>query len=492
MRLLLVIILFGLTGLLKGQDTSFYYTIGTDGKDEPVYGVESADGFTVFGNTGEVGKGASDIYVIHLNLDFEIDSFIVIGTSANERLVDGAVDSLQRHVLLTSYYNGYSNSEYDIQIILLDSNFDVIDNKVLEEPATQIPVEIKITSNRVYILYKDYTTGEELSHKIVEFDYNFTQLMELNIIGYDSLSISSFLVGESIVVFGDYKPIDSNNLDYLILNYNMLGQKTFEKSFGFGRDEISARIISNNDTSFFITGSSNSSFSDDFDAFIGLLDYKDFSVIWRKSLGWNPNVANRDEHGVNPVTGVNGHIYFGLTSETYGEGVNDFHCYELMPNGDFVQGNSFGFAGDESLKKLYLLADSSFVFLGNTKLGGGGPSDIFIVRTKNISFGNEIINLIIRDSISSVSTITLLSEIDFKYSNDLILIQDESSIRILKDENDSYELNEFFIYNMQGMLVRYGSKPQFPIDINELTNGAYLFVIETSEELTITKKFVKF
>ena len=85
-------------------------------------------------------------------------------------------------------------------------------------------------------------------------------------------------------------------------------------------------------------------------------------LIWSKTLGWNPNVTNRDEFGINSVIGSNKNIYFGLTTETYGEGGDDFHCYELQQDGSYIQGNSFGLSTDEVLVQLIALADSSLLF----------------------------------------------------------------------------------------------------------------------------------
>jgi hypothetical protein len=143
MRIFLLTIFLGFAMFAAAQDTAYYYTLGTDGKDQAVYGVETNNGFTIFGNSGEVGKGASDMYVIQLNEEFAVDSFMVLGTSANEKIVDGSTDSLGRHVILSSYYDGYSSTGYDIELIYLDSNLKEISKNVIEKPDVQIPVKIQ-------------------------------------------------------------------------------------------------------------------------------------------------------------------------------------------------------------------------------------------------------------------------------------------------------------------------------------------------------------
>jgi hypothetical protein len=489
MRIFLLTIFLGFAMFAAAQDTAYYYTLGTDGKDQAVYGVETNNGFTIFGNSGEVGKGASDMYVIQLNEEFAVDSFMVLGTSANEKIVDGSTDSLGRHVILSSYYDGYSSTGYDIELIYLDSNLKEISKNVIEKPDVQIPVKIQLTEAVIYVLFKDYNDVIEPVYRLVGYDYGFSEIMQIEIQGYDLLTVSSFLVNESIVVFGDYKPADSTNLDFLILKFDLTGEQIMEKSIGFFRDEMSKKVVGYNDSSFFITGSSNSSFSDDFDAFIGLVKYEDLSIVWNKTLGWNPNVTNRDEIGVNPVIGKNGNIYFGLSTETYGQGERDFHCYELLPNGDFVQGNSFGVPGDEVLEQLLFLSDSSFIFLGNTKVGGGGPSDVFLVKTKNVTFGNEIINYFVRDSTSIIDITTDLIEIESTSTEGVEIIQNENSFHVSSNGVIIDSSTLLLIYNLQGELVRSSWDR---VGLNGLSEGIYVLVAQNSNFKTFSKKVIKF
>ena len=121
---------------LVGQDTSYYYSIGTDGNDEAIYGAEVNGRFVVFGNTGQVGSGGSDIYILHFDEGFKVDSFSVIGSSANERLVDVATNSMGLNYLLVSYYDGYSETDYDYELIVLDSSFNELSIKLIEEEGT--------------------------------------------------------------------------------------------------------------------------------------------------------------------------------------------------------------------------------------------------------------------------------------------------------------------------------------------------------------------
>ena len=115
---------------LVGQDTSYYYSIGTDGNDEAIYGAEVNGRFVVFGNTGQVGSGGSDIYILHFDEGFKVDSFSVIGSSANERLVDVATNSMGLNYLLVSYYDGYSETDYDYELIVLDFEFQRTVNQI--------------------------------------------------------------------------------------------------------------------------------------------------------------------------------------------------------------------------------------------------------------------------------------------------------------------------------------------------------------------------
>ena len=52
MRIFLLTIFLGFAMFAAAQDTAYYYTLGTDGKDQAVYGVETNNGFTIFGNSG--------------------------------------------------------------------------------------------------------------------------------------------------------------------------------------------------------------------------------------------------------------------------------------------------------------------------------------------------------------------------------------------------------------------------------------------------------
>lgn len=493
MRASFTILMLWMAVSLVGQDTSYYYSIGTDGNDEAIYGAEVNGRFVVFGNTGQVGSGGSDIYILHFDEGFKVDSFSVIGSSANERLVDVATNSMGLNYLLVSYYDGYSETDYDYELIVLDSSFNELSIKLIEEEGTQNPIQIQVSNELIYVLSKTISGTDESSYSLTSFDFDLDKVDEFSIEGFDSLTVASFYIADDIVIFGSHKPIDSNNLDFIVLKYNVQGDLINQKSLGFKRNEIPESIYGYQDSTFFIVGSSNSRFDEDYDAFIGLMRLDEMELIWSKTLGWNPNVTNRDEFGINSVIGSNKNIYFGLTTESYGEGGDDFHCYELQKDGSYIQGNSFGLSTDEVLVQLIALADSSLLFLGNTESNNGGPSDVFIVRTKNIGFGNEIKFESIRDTVSIVDLVTSIALTDDQAKGgDFEVLQSGKVLSVLYGRESQNERVRLYIYGINGNLIYTDDLQNGRLDVLGLKTGLYFLKLESSVWTIPSKKIFKY
>lgn len=476
-----MITLFG-----AAQDTAYHYTVGTPGHDEAVAYFETADGFRVFGNTGEVGSGQSDIYVMDFDTNMDVVAVKTIGTSGLERLVS-VKERNNTYILCATYYDGWSSNQYDVQISVVDSQLNVVESKTLEKQGVQSAVSLGLNNDDIFVLVQDYRHNSS-TYSLVSLDAALNVQSELDIEMVDSFELSNVFVDTNVYLLGQIWPDDSVASEALLVEVLSTGYLIIN-SYGGAGDEIAFSMFSDSDSSYIITGSSNSYKDSDFDAYILKIDDAR-STIWQQIHGYNPNVDNKDENGVNTILGLDGLLYTGLTTRTYGLGKEDFHCYRLGLNGNYQNGASFGFGNSEHLVSLTQDSDSSFVFLGNTNSESAGASDFLIVKVKAIPPGPNQKFVQFIDSIStqdfSVDVQTYIepeSRLAVSYTSDGLVVKslDGSSLENVR----LYDLKGSLIMSEDDVIGAYHFRSNY-------LDGVYLLVVRSEKGWhSTTKLFLK-
>lgn len=362
------------------QDSVQHYAYGTSGTDLGIKAIPVGTEFYLFGSTGGVGFGQSDLYVVRLDSTMTPKSFKPFGTFGIETLTHVEYDSSSGSFYLASVvYDGFSSTDYDVQITLIDTSLTQLASRTFTSSGNDECVSLAINSQNVSLFIQRFNTDDAYRHVLL--DLNLQNPVEFDF-QLDSFHLADHrLTSNEIQVLGDGVPTDSNNRNILFIQLDYDGQILNQNDFGSSRTDFASHLLYVNDSTWLFTGSTNGIESDgsDYDAYAALVHSND-SLIWQQSMGHSTTVQNQDDFGIESFVHPNGSIYIGMSTRTFGQPL-DFHLYNYSINGNFINGNSFGLEKDETLENIGFKADSSYWLFGSTESMGAGQSDFFFVQT---------------------------------------------------------------------------------------------------------------
>lgn len=381
-HLIILSIFLSCQRLVMGQDTAFYYTFGTIGFDDVIEFVETENNYIILGSTGGIADNNPDIYIIQLDKNFENPVYSALGTTDIERLKAVDYSSEGEIILLSQTYNPWKETSYDCRIDVLGQDLEQLNSKHFFRNGVQTPIDIVHFENEVFFILEEVLN--DTTYKLLKTDSNLQLLDSIDISAYDLIDPKSiFLKNEGICIVGSSTNGQAKIIAFDQENLSLINNLEIGSEIG---SEIGVSLTTYFDSNLaLLTGSTNSYFSDDYDAFIALLDSTLTDTLWMKAYGWNSNGDNFNDFGVNSITSYDEAIYLGLTTNTFGQGGSDYHVYKLDTSGIFILGTSHGLTGDETLKQLFLSRDSTYFLIGTTNTPNIGGEDILIVKTKTFT-----------------------------------------------------------------------------------------------------------
>jgi len=473
---LIAIVLAALVGV--GQDTTFHLTIGTPGIEDAVDLFETNEGVLLFGNTGNTGNGQSDIYIVNVSFDLTLLNSQRIGTVGIEKLTSVTKLNNGNYVLASYSYDGFGSSDYDIRLDVADSSGVVFNTLILEELGVQTPVDLCSNEESIFLLFRNEGAALEETYFVRNFDYQLNEIQSFGISLADSFALNAIDVqNNSIWVAGEIVPQDSVSSDVLILKLSLSGSILSVNNYGGRKSDYASSILIDSDSTILVTGSTSSFDLADFDSYLLSLDTSS-NLRWEEPFGFNPFVQNNNDFGVKSIKTFSGKYINGVSTRTYGEGSEDFHLYQITDTGSYEAGNSYGLSGTESLKSIIQGSDSNFYLFGTTNSGGNGQTDLLIVKTPTASPGPFKVYSTIEDTTEiveytlAVSPITDRSEIGY-----LIYKDSRPSIIVTSQESN---LN-FWVYDVQGRLVRKDFVTDKAVDFAGLKAGVYIVKVGNGE-----------
>jgi len=447
------------------QDTIFNVTLGTIGEEDAVELFEVNGRYFLFGSTGNVGNGQSDIYMVDASPALNAFTFSTLGTGGIERLKDASYNG-QHFFLLSQMYEGFGNG-YGWRIDRLDTHLVSEEAIYHNLPGVLLPIAIDCDAQGVAVLYQEQIDGEVENYKVRKYDTALTFINEIQLetLGdWDEWSYTDLvLYNDGVFVVGNaIAPLFQEEV--LLQYYSSAGSLEMEETYGDSLVDLASSILFVSDSTLIITGTSNSKFTSDFDAYVLKVSLEGV-LIWEKYFGYDVNANNKDDRGIKTCEGEDERLLVGVTTETYGEGGKDFHVYEIDSSGSFLEGNSFGLPEDEELRSIRVTSDSSILILGISNSGGIGQTDLFLVKTRGVQTGHPKSYPLVRDTTTVVNGQVGIS--DSRRAPSLISVID-GSLRF--DAEGTYEL-----YDVLGRLIGQGAASH-QASLEGTTSGMVLVV----------------
>lgn len=165
--------------------------------------------------------------------------------------------------------------------------------------------------------------------------------------------------------------------DVILVKTDINGDSLWKKTFGGERNELSKRVIENNEGEFVFTAATESFSVGGYDIWVVKTD-SNGDTIWTKTYGG----ATDDIPEWIEQTDDRGYIITGRTN-SFGAGGSDLFLLKLDIDGNDEWFVTHGGTGEEVGYEVHATIDGGYVVAGGTSASGAGSSDIYVLNTDN-------------------------------------------------------------------------------------------------------------
>lgn len=163
------------------------------------------------------------------------------------------------------------------------------------------------------------------------------------------------------IICGSTSSFGQGNTDSYLFKLDSMGQIKFEKTFGGPQNDCAKSVIQLLDSSYVITGYSNSFGVGGYNIYLAQID-KNGGLIWQKNLGgddWDFAYSMNQ-------TNDGGLIICG-TTYSYGRGKADGYVLKTDLNGNIIWQKTYGGKHDDEFKSVIQTQDGNYALTGYTK-----------------------------------------------------------------------------------------------------------------------------
>lgn len=476
-------------GLIQAQNPkATLLTFGGQFDDEAADIIATSDGgYFVTGSTSSFGKGNSDVYVLKLDSNRELEWSKTFGGQQVERGA-ASIQTLDGGYLIAGYTNSYGAGGYDGYIVKIDRDGEFEYEDTWGGADWDFLYDVIRLPNGEAML-----AGETYSASVGGSDAWFIKLNVFGIeiweksfghVSNDLLRSCLRTSSDEIYCVGETESLSSDgNSDHYLIELDLDGEVLNEWTYGGDHDDGSHHISQTSNGEFLLTGYSKSEHaSTDKDGH--MLRVLGNTVFWEKHAGHTTSGTNLEDEFMAAVENPNGDILYTGYTETFGAG-----------NGDMIASIARSTGWDYSDR-------SGTIGISNRDLGVSilsvGNEGVAIAGKSN-SIGKEYGNALIvfMDSIRPIAlgvgdTAVVLTHFEDTLEQDtsllsLKLLADSEQLSISPSSNNGFEVHSREDYNLQvlnsaGQVVMesYGRQERY----FSLPNGSgvYIVLIQNSRE----------
>jgi hypothetical protein len=239
----------------------------------------------------------------------------------------------------------------------------------------------------------------------------------------------------------------------LVLSFSSSAQVKFFKLFGDNGYDEGKGIVQLADSSYMVTGRSSSFLDAPSQAFLLKVD-KFGEHVWAKDFG-----GSESDAGVRVMSWNDSVFFMAGYSNSYSSGDFDAYLIKTDKNGNLISQQTYGDQGWEKINDALLTPDSNLIMVGETTSTSNSNSNFYILRTDKD--GNEIWNLNFgssgEDRLNSVKQLndTIFYAVGTHFNSDstlnkgvVIKFHINGTVEWLNEfgQYGEYELNDFYFF----------------------------------------------
>lgn len=436
----------------------------------------SDGGFIIGGSTKSFGAGNTDIYLLKLSYNTNVEWIKTIGWQHKD-LIRSITEVDDGYIVVGDAWD-FGNSLLDIHIIKIDFDGNFIWDKQYGSSNRDNGFDIiNLSDGNIAIL--GYSRGTDPAGDIVllKTDLDGNQIWTkqygtqyddygMEIVQDDNENI--FIIGTKAGFYDDVYSTYFNvhDADVLLCCLDKDGNELWQKTYG-GEGHDFGYSLSIFENSIYMCGSTQSEGNGNFDMLLLKTDELG-NKLWSKTYG-----GSEYDYGISMTKNKEGGFYLLGTTKSFGQNQSaDFYLIKVDTSGNELWNLSFGGNQTDIAYKLISTADSGVLIVGKTNSFGNGFYDVLLAKVDKSGLVQNLINGF--DS-------TYISDIQL-YPNP---VTTEGRFRNLS----SSELPEIFIeiVSISGSIVKSFRvvAPNYSFNAESISSGFYIYRVRKKKDSNI-------
>jgi uncharacterized delta-60 repeat protein len=337
----------------------------------------SDGGYIVAGYTESFGEGLRDIWVLKLSFTGDIEWQRTYGGLQNEEAYS-IQETGDGGYIVAGYTDSFGLGNTDIWVLKLTPEGDIEWQRTLGGSADDWANSVQQTGDGGYIIggsSNSFGNGEVsfLVIKIssqgnVEWQDMYTFFVNSYLRSVQETSDGGYIVA------GHIYPSLNNSFDFLVLKLNSIGLTEWQRYYGGSQDDWANAIQETDDGGYFIAG-----YTESFGA--GNLDFWVLKLTSVGNIDWERAYGGDGDDWANSAqqTSDGGFIVAG-SSDSFGAGLSDFWLLKLSSLGTIDWEMTYGDIGEEAAFFIQQTDDDGYVVAGTTNSYSPGDLDIKVLK----------------------------------------------------------------------------------------------------------------
>jgi hypothetical protein len=360
----------------------FCKAIGGPGSEWGYSLIQTADGgYAIAGSTYSFDAGLSDVYVIKLDANSNLQWTKTIGGKgweAGSSLIQTSDGGYVIAGYTYSFGTGSSDVYSDVYVIKLDANGNLQWTKTIGGKYHDLGRSIIQTSDGGYAIAgttKSFGAGGKDVY-VVKLDANGNLQWTKTIGGPESEDGYSLIQTSDggYVIAGYTESFGAGETDVYVVKLDAHGNLQWTKTIGGENDDKSYSLIQTSDGGYAIAGYTSSFGAGRDDIYVVKLDAKG-NLQWTKTIGREYG----DEGRSLIQTSDGGYAIAGYT-KSFGAGWNDVYVVKLDAKGNLQWTKTIGREYGDEGSSLIQTSDGGYAIAGSTQSFGAGEWDVYVVK----------------------------------------------------------------------------------------------------------------
>ncbi|MGD2245199.1 MAG: hypothetical protein PVI11_01500 [Candidatus Aminicenantes bacterium] len=337
----------------------------------------SDGGYIAAGYTESFGEELSDIWVVKLSFAGDTEWQRTYGGLQNEEAYS-IQETSDGGYIVAGYTDSFGLGNTDIWVLKLTPEGDIEWQRTFGGSGDDWANSIQQTSDGGYIIggSSDSFGNGEVGFLVIKVsskgNVEWQDIYSPFVNGY-LRSIRETSDGGYIIA-GHISPSLNNSFDLLIFKLDSMGLIEWQRYFGGSQNDWANGIQETDDGGFFVAG-----YTESFGA--GNLDFWVLKLTSIGRIDWEKAYGGSGDDWANSAqqTSDGGFIVAGA-SDSFGAGFSDFWLLKLSSSGNIEWQKPYGDTGDEAAFSIAQTDDGGYVVAGNTDSTSAGDLDIMVLK----------------------------------------------------------------------------------------------------------------